>query len=409
MIQKSPRFLVILMLMLASSLFVSAEPEVDAAAEASSEAPVEAGEPAGEAEFSAPKSAAPKAAIPAAPMELSEDELHNILGYLTALGGGVASLQLDDAEVAQVAGGLHKALLGEIDVMSLAQSEVENALNEAQARAEAVQAESEELPSFSPGALEKVGAVMFVQAGLSQLGFGAQEADGIKAGFVDGARSTEFDPAIEAKMPAFQAFIEKRMQAAQEAMLAEQARAREAAMAEFKSISDEWREKENINVVLETSQGDIEIELYPKAAPLAVANFVGHIESGYYEGLTFHRVIEDFMIQGGDPLGSGMGGESIWGAPFPDEYSDDLRFDQEGLLAMANSGPMTNGSQFFITTGTPTWLNDRHTIFGKVVEGYENVVKIEKTETGEQDKPVEDQTIMGAYVKSADQEETVSP
>ena len=105
------------------------------------------------------------------------------------------------------------------------------------------------------------------------------------------------------------------------------------------------------------------------------------------------------MIQGGDPLGTGTGGESIWGKPFPDEFSEKLRFDKEGLLAMANSGPTTNGSQFFITTSKPNWLNDKHTIFGKVVEGYDNVVKIEKVETGAQDKPVETQKIVKAYVK----------
>ncbi|PXA05774.1 peptidylprolyl isomerase [Coraliomargarita sinensis] len=207
------------------------------------------------------------------------------------------------------------------------------------------------------------------------------------------------DPEIEAKMPAFQAFIQSRMEKAQAAVAAQEEKAREAAMAEFKNVADEWSQKDNINVVLETTQGDVEIELYPKEAPLAVANFVGHIENDYYDGLIFHRVIDGFMIQGGDPLGKGTGGESIWGKPFPDEFSDTLRFDEKGLLAMANSGPMTNGSQFFITTSKPNWLNDKHTIFGKVVEGYDNVEKIEKTETGAQDKPVEDQKIVQAYVK----------
>jgi len=150
--------------------------------------------------------------------------------------------------------------------------------------------------------------------------------------------------------------------------------------------------------VLETTQGDVEIELYPSVAPLAVANFVGHIECDYYDGLIFHRVIDGFMIQGGDPLGTGTGGESIWGKNFPDEFSEDARFNQEGMLAMANSGPMTNGSQFFITTSNPEWLNDKHTIFGKVVKGYDNVKKIEAVETGAQDKPVEDQKILDARV-----------
>ena len=174
--------------------------------------------------------------------------------------------------------------------------------------------------------------------------------------------------------------------------------AQEAAMAEFADVSAEWKEKENFNVVLETTQGDVEIELYPSVAPLAVANFVGHIEGDYYDGLIFHRVINGFMIQGGDPLGTGTGGESIWGKNFPDEFSEDARFNQEGMLAMANSGPMTNGSQFFITTSNPEWLNDKHTIFGKVVKGYDNVKKIEAVETGAQDKPVEDQKILDARV-----------
>ncbi|TVP81063.1 MAG: peptidylprolyl isomerase [Puniceicoccaceae bacterium] len=172
----------------------------------------------------------------------------------------------------------------------------------------------------------------------------------------------------------------------------------QAAAAEFEEIVTEWKAKDNIHVVLETTQGDLKIELYPSVAPLAVANFVGHIENGYYDGLIFHRVIKDFMIQGGDPQGTGTGGGSIWGKNFPDEFSPELRFDTEGLLAMANSGPMTNGSQFFITTSKPQWLNDKHTIFGKVVEGYENVKKLEGVETGAQDRPVEDQKIIRARV-----------
>ncbi|WP_233246056.1 peptidylprolyl isomerase [Coraliomargarita sinensis] len=331
--------------------------------------------------------------------QLSEQELHEMLGYLTALSGGVSSLQLDEAAITELARGLHKALSGEISMASLSQPEVQAALGEAQARAEAVQQSSEKLPGFSEGSLEKIGVVVSMQSGVQQLGFGADEADAIRDGFIEGASAKEMDPEIEAKMPAFQAFIQSRMEKAQAAVAAQEEKAREAAMAEFKNVADEWSQKDNINVVLETTQGDVEIELYPKEAPLAVANFVGHIENDYYDGLIFHRVIDGFMIQGGDPLGKGTGGESIWGKPFPDEFSDTLRFDEKGLLAMANSGPMTNGSQFFITTSKPNWLNDKHTIFGKVVEGYDNVEKIEKTETGAQDKPVEDQKIVQAYVK----------
>jgi peptidylprolyl isomerase len=396
MIYKNTRRLAILSLALASALFAEDAAEAETPEEAVAPEAMEMEQPA--EEMSAPE-----------PMQLSEDELNQMLGYLTALGGGVASLQLDEAQVAEIADGLHKALSGELEIMALPQAEVEMAFAEAQARVEALQAEAEEVPGFSEGSLEKIGVVMYAQAGVQELGFGAEEADAIKKGFIDGATASEIDPTLEAKMPAFQAFIQDRMQRAQAAMMVEQAKAREAAMAEFKPISEEWRQKENMNVVLETTQGDIEIELYPKLAPLAVANFVGHIENGYYEGLTFHRVIEGFMIQGGDPLGSGAGGESIWGKPFPDEFSDELRFDQKGLLAMANSGPMTNGSQFFITTINknpepgqppfPVWLNDKHTIFGKVVAGYENVEKIEDTEVGAQDKPVEEQKILKAYVK----------
>ena len=168
---------------------------------------------------------------------------------------------------------------------------------------------------------------------------------------------------------------------------------------DLSTVAAEWKVKEPITVVLETTQGDVVIELMPSVAPLAVANFVTHIEEGYYDGLTFHRVIPGLMIQGGDPQGSGRGGKSIWGRPFPDEFSTDVRFDEKGLLAMANAGPGTNGSQFFITTSTPRHLNDNHTIFGKVISGYEIVEAIENVQTGRGNKPVEDQKIIKAYVK----------
>ena len=340
-----------------------------------------------------------------APVQVSEDELIELVGYLTAQGGGVASLQLDDTQIAVLADGLEKGLTGELDLRAFEQSEVEAAFAEAQARAEAVQAAAEELPAISEASLSKIGAVIVMQSGLQQLGFGSEEASKISKGFAQGAKDQAPDPTLEAKMPAFQEFIQVRVQAAQAQMQAQQAEmmaaqaaAQEAAMAEFKEVADEWKEKDNFNIVLETTQGDVEIELFPSIAPLAVANFVGHIEDGYYNDLIFHRVIDGFMIQGGDPLGSGTGGESIWGKNFPDEFSEEARFDSEGMLAMANSGPMTNGSQFFITTSNPEWLNDKHTIFGKVVKGYDNVVKIEKVETGAGDKPVEEQKIVKAYL-----------
>lgn len=342
--------------------------------------------------------AEPTAPAPLERVEVAEDELVEIVGYLTAQSGGVPSLQLEEAAVASLADGLEKCLSGELNIMQFAQETVEAAFGEAQARAEAIEASAEEIPAITAASLEKIGAVIVMQSGLQQLGFGADAAALIRKGFVAGALDAEPDPSLEAKMPAFQEFIQVRVQVAQAKMQAEMMAAQEAAMADFADVSAEWKEKENFNVVLETTQGDVEIELYPSVAPLAVANFVGHIEGDYYDGLIFHRVINGFMIQGGDPLGTGIGGESIWGKNFPDEFSEDARFNQEGMLAMANSGPMTNGSQFFITTSNPEWLNDKHTIFGKVVKGYDNVKKIEAVETGAQDKPVEDQKILDARV-----------
>ena len=336
--------------------------------------------------------------IPAPVVEVSQNELIEIVGYLTAQGGGVASLQLNEASINILSEGLLKSLNGEINMMKLPQEEVEAAFGEAQARAEAAQAGTGELPPISAASLEKIGVAIVMQSGLQQLGFGAEEADLIQKGFVEGAGDSTPDPSLEAKMPAFQEYIQARIQAAQSKVVAAQAAAQEQAMADFAEVAAEWSEKENFNVILETTQGKVEIELMPSIAPLAVANFVGHIQSGYYNDLIFHRVIEGFMVQGGDPLGNGTGGESIWGKNFPDEFSSKVRFDTEGLLAMANSGPMTNGSQFFITTSKPDWLNDKHTIFGKVVLGYDNVKKIEGIEKGAGDKPVEDQKIVKAYI-----------
>jgi len=152
-------------------------------------------------------------------------------------------------------------------------------------------------------------------------------------------------------------------------------------------------------VVFETNQGTVRFELFPEIAPKTCENFMTHAKNGYYDGLIFHRVIKEFMIQGGDPTGTGMGGESIWGKPFEDECSPDLKFTEPGLLAMANAGPGTNGSQFFITTVPCPWLNGNHTIFGKVVEGYDVIQKIEKCKTGMMDRPVDEQKIEKAYVE----------
>jgi len=152
-------------------------------------------------------------------------------------------------------------------------------------------------------------------------------------------------------------------------------------------------------VVLETNQGNIEIKLKVDVAPKACENFVKLTEKGYYNGLIFHRVIKGFMIQGGDPTGTGMGGESIWGKVFEDEVTLAAKFDGPGILAMANSGANTNGSQFFITTVKTPWLNMRHTIFGEVVSGLEVVQKIENTPVNAEDRPIAEQKIIRAYIK----------
>ena len=174
-----------------------------------------------------------------------------------------------------------------------------------------------------------------------------------------------------------------------------------------------------IKATIKTNKGDMKFNLLSDAAPKAVGNFVTHAKNGYYDGLIFHRVIKDFMIQGGDPTGTGCGGESIWGKPFEDEFSIDAR-NYYGSLSMANSGPNTNGSQFFIVQaketpaqmleqmkdladngfppeiteayakmgGTP-WLDFRHTVFGQVYEGMDVVDAIAEAETVN-DVPCED-------------------
>ena len=145
--------------------------------------------------------------------------------------------------------------------------------------------------------------------------------------------------------------------------------------------------------MIETDKGAIELELFVDAAPKAVENFRLLAEHGYYDGLTFHRVVRGFMIQGGDPAGNGTGGESAWGGTFADEITADSALYRDGYrrgtVAMANSGPNTNGSQFFITEGTPTHLNGRHTIFGDCGD-LDVVAKIAQAPKGANDRPKTD-------------------
>lgn len=182
--------------------------------------------------------------------------------------------------------------------------------------------------------------------------------------------------------------------------------------------------KGDMVAIMTTNRGVIKIKLFPNEAPKTVENFTTHAKNGYYEGIIFHRVINDFMIQGGDPTGTGRGGESIWGAPFADEFDINLH-NLNGALSMANAGPNTNGSQFFIVQassvdsrllsqmkqigeqggfpeqtvadyeavgGTP-WLDFKHSVFGQVYEGMDVVNAIATTRVDMLDKPFEDVVI----------------
>ena len=174
-----------------------------------------------------------------------------------------------------------------------------------------------------------------------------------------------------------------------------------------------------VQATIKTNQGDIKLQLFPDQAPKTVKNFVELAKQGYYKGVIFHRVIPDFMIQGGDPTGTGAGGESIYGQAFEDEFSEEL-FNFKGALSMANAGPNTNGSQFFIVTnenvpadmvgqmkaagypdeviaryqegGTP-WLDFHHTVFGQVIEGMDVAQKISQVKPDFRDRPEEDVVI----------------
>lgn len=156
--------------------------------------------------------------------------------------------------------------------------------------------------------------------------------------------------------------------------------------------------------IIHTSKGDIHFKLFPLHAPKAVENFVQHSKSGYYNGCIFHRVIKDFMIQTGDPTGTGSGGESIWGTEFEDEFSNELNFDKPFQIAMANAGRDSNGSQFFITVQPTMWLNGKHTIFGEVTKGFDTVHIIENSVVHEvgimQHKPIDEIKIVSISITS---------
>ncbi|KAL3309576.1 Peptidylprolyl isomerase domain and WD repeat containing protein 1 [Cichlidogyrus casuarinus] len=154
------------------------------------------------------------------------------------------------------------------------------------------------------------------------------------------------------------------------------------------------------SAILHTTLGDIHIRLFPRECPLAVENFVGHARVGYYNGNVFHRVIKGFMIQTGCPLGTGTGGKSIWGEDFKDEFHPSLRHDRPYTVSMANCGANTNASQFFITVAPTPWLDNKHTIFGRVIKGMEVVQKISNLKTNTKtERPNEDVNIISISVK----------
>mmetsp|Transcript_36540 Transcript_36540/g.66966 ORF Transcript_36540/g.66966 Transcript_36540/m.66966 type:complete len:183 (-) Transcript_36540:168-716(-) len=155
------------------------------------------------------------------------------------------------------------------------------------------------------------------------------------------------------------------------------------------------------DVVLYTSMGDIEVELYWQHAPRTCKNFYELAKRGYYDNTDFHRIVTDFVIQGGDPTGTGRGGESIYGGSFPDEIHPLLKHNGAGILSMANAGKDTNGSQFFITLAPLPSLDNKHTIFGRVKRGMKVVQKMSKVQTNAQDKPINDIKINRASTATA--------
>uniref|UniRef100_A0A8C9Z863 peptidylprolyl isomerase n=1 Tax=Sander lucioperca TaxID=283035 RepID=A0A8C9Z863_SANLU len=154
------------------------------------------------------------------------------------------------------------------------------------------------------------------------------------------------------------------------------------------------------SAIIHTTMGDIHIKLFPVECPKTVENFCVHSRNGYYNGHIFHRVIKGFMIQTGDPTGTGMGGESIWGGEFEDEFHATLRHDRPYTLSMANGGPGTNGSQFFVTVVPTPWLDNKHTVFGRCTKGMEAVQRISNVKVNPKtDKPYEDISIINITIK----------
>ncbi|KAI4241947.1 MAG: hypothetical protein LQ352_007353 [Teloschistes flavicans] len=159
------------------------------------------------------------------------------------------------------------------------------------------------------------------------------------------------------------------------------------------------------NVALDTTMGSIVLELYNDHAPKTCKNFASLAQRGYYSNVIFHRIIPNFMLQTGDPTGTGRGGSSIYGDKFEDEIDPSLKHTGAGVLSMANSGPNTNGSQFFITLAPTPWLDGKHTIFGRVKSGLRVVQRIGLVKTGAEDRPVDQVKILKAKVLEEGDEE----
>eukprot|EP00727_Mastigamoeba_balamuthi_P001127 m51a1_g11010 putative peptidyl-prolyl cis-trans isomerase-like 3 (161) ;mRNA; r:374027-374861 len=145
-----------------------------------------------------------------------------------------------------------------------------------------------------------------------------------------------------------------------------------------------------MSVTLKTSLGDIKVELHCDVVPLSCENFLALCGTGYYDNTVFHRNIKGFIVQGGDPTGTGKGGTSIWGKTFKDEFSPQLKHDARGVVSMANSGPDTNGSQFFITYGKHAHLNGVYTVIGRVIDGWQTLDAMERAPVDEKDRPTSD-------------------
>ncbi|KAK8792840.1 hypothetical protein WA158_005004 [Blastocystis sp. Blastoise] len=154
------------------------------------------------------------------------------------------------------------------------------------------------------------------------------------------------------------------------------------------------------HVDIETTMGTFTLELYYQHAPKTCYNFAALAKKGFYDGVIFHRIISNFMIQGGDPTGTGRHCESIWGGPFEDEITSTLKFTGAGVLAMANSGPNTNGCQFFVTLAPTPWLEGKHTIFGRVSSGMNIIKHMGRVPTDAQDKPISEIKILHTKVYS---------